>query len=104
MPNLEVGGRSVPLTDDGYLETFEDWSEDVANMLAKEEGIDLTDDHWKVIHTLQDWYKEKGELPTLRRLAKESGFKTKVLYDLFPSRPLKRAARIAGLPKPSGCG
>ncbi len=104
MPNLEVNGKTIALTDEGYLENFEDWDKDVAEALAKEEGIELTENHWKVIEVLQNKYKEKREFPTLRRLAKDSGLKTKDLYDLFPKKPLKKAARIAGLPKPSSCG
>jgi tRNA 2-thiouridine synthesizing protein E len=104
MPNLEVAGKTIPITEEGYLEKFEDWNEEVANILAKEEEIELTENHWKVIKTLQKKFEETGELPTLRRLSKESGLKTKDLYDLFPKKPLKKAAKIAGLPKPTGCG
>lgn len=105
MSMLEVNGKNIPLTDEGYLQNPEDWNRDVAEILAKEEEIvELTERHWLVIETLQNLYKEKGELPALRRLSKESGVKTKELYELFPKKPLKKAARVSGLPKPTGCG
>ena len=104
MPNLEVNGKNIAITEEGYLESFSDWDKDVALVLAKEEGIELTEKHWKVIDTLQKKFEETKELPTLRRLSKESGLKTKDMYELFPSKPLKKAAKIAGLPKPTGCG
>ncbi|MFQ5629699.1 MAG: TusE/DsrC/DsvC family sulfur relay protein, partial [bacterium] len=39
----------------------------------------------------------------IRRLKKSGGIPTKELYELFPNGPAKKAARIAGLPKPKGC-
>lgn len=105
MSVLKVNDKEIQVTDEGYLENFADWDKDVANVLAKEEEIEeLTQGHWHIIETLQKIYQEKGALPALRRLAKESGVKTKELYDLFPKKPLKKAAKIAGLPKPTGCG
>ena len=104
MSNLEVAGKSVTLTEEGYLENFADWNKDVAEALAKQENVELTDNHWKVIEALQAKYKESKTLPTLRRLSKDCEMKVKDLYDLFPERPLKKAAKLAGLPKPTGCG
>jgi TusE/DsrC/DsvC family sulfur relay protein len=104
MPNLEVAGKTIALTEEGYLENFADWSKDVAEALAKEEEIELTENHWKVIEYLQKKFEETKELPTLRRTSKDNGLKTKDMYELFPEKPLKKAAKIAGLPKPSGCG
>ncbi len=104
MSNLNVSGKSIPLTDEGFLQNPNDWDKDVAEAIAKGEEISLTDKHWNVIELLQEKYKESGELPTLRRLSKDAGLKTKDMYDLFPQKPLIKAAKIAGLPKPTGCG
>ena len=46
---------------------------------------------------------EENDAPSIRRLTKESGVPTKELYQLFPKGPAKKAAKIAGLPKPTGC-
>lgn len=97
---------SVPYArdPDGHLASRSDWNEQVATVLALEEGIDqLTDRHWAVIRFMQTAYDEKGEAPTIRRLTKESGVDTKELYALFPKGPARKAAKIAGLPKPKGC-
>ena len=48
-------------------------------------------------------FAEKGTAPSVRRLTKQSGVPTKELYALFPGGPAKKAARIAGVPKPQGC-
>lgn len=104
MTSLSVAGKAIELDADGNLAKRTDWNEEVALALAKEEGIDaLTDRHWVVIKYMQKEYDEKGDAPSIRKLTKESGVDTKELYALFPKGPAKKAARIAGLPKPKGC-
>jgi len=71
--------------------------------LAKEVGIDLTDAHWKVIEFIDKDFREKGVVPGMRRMNKVGGFATRDLYALFPEGPIKKAARIAGYPKPVSC-
>ncbi|MHB1687778.1 MAG: TusE/DsrC/DsvC family sulfur relay protein [Ignavibacteriaceae bacterium] len=89
---------------DGNLANLNDWNEEVAVELAKEEGIyELTDRHWAVIKYMKKEFEEKGGAPSIRKLTKESGVDTKELYVLFPKGPAKKAAKIAGLPKPKGC-
>ncbi len=89
---------------DGHLADFKLWNEEIAKELANEEEIQtLTDQHWKVINFLRKEYVEKNDLPTIRKITKESGVDTKELYSLFPKGPAKKAAKIAGLPKPKGC-
>ena len=86
------------------LQIRDDWNENVAEELAKEEGIDqLTDRHWIVINFMRKEFAEKGDAPSIRKLTKESGVDTKELYALFPKGPAKKSAKIAGLPKPKGC-
>lgn len=104
MSTVELLGKKVELDDDGYLKDPADWSEEMAGELAKEEGIDeLTDRHWAVVKLMRKEYLEKGDAPSIRRLTKESGVPIKELYELFPKGPAKKAARIAGIPKPTGC-
>lgn len=104
MPTKTIAGKTVEVTEEGYLVNMNDWTEDMAAELAKEEGIEtLTEAHWKVIRFLRDDYKAKGQIPTIRRLKNEGGIPTKDLYELFPEGPIKKAARIAGLPKPESC-
>jgi TusE/DsrC/DsvC family sulfur relay protein len=52
---------------------------------------------------MQKELKENGAVPTIRRMNKAGVVSTKELYDLFPGGPAKKAAKIAGLPKPVGC-
>lgn len=104
MPTKQIAGKVVELDDDGHIKNRIDWSEVLARELAKEEGIpDLTERHWAVINYMKKEFDAKGDAPSIRRLTKESGVDTKELYALFPKGPAKKAAKIAGLPKPKGC-
>ena len=103
MPVIEVNGKSVELDEDGFIVNLEEWNEDVARYLAKEEGIDeLSEDHWKLINYLKGYFAEYGIAPMVRKMTKESGYSLKEIYDLFPSGPAKGACKVAGLPKPTG--
>jgi tRNA 2-thiouridine synthesizing protein E len=104
MAEIVVNGKSLALDADGNLVNHAEWNEDVAKAFAAEEGItELTPQHWAVIHFMRKIYQAEGDAPSIRRLTKESGVDTKTLYQLFPKGPAKKAARIAGLPKPKGC-
>ena len=104
METVELVGKKFELDTDGHLKNANDWNEEVAKEFAKLEGIDeLTDRHWIVINFMRKVYQEKGDAPSIRQLNKESGVQTKELYSLFPKGPAKKAAKIAGLPKPKGC-
>ncbi|GMU96651.1 MULTISPECIES: TusE/DsrC/DsvC family sulfur relay protein [Ignavibacterium] len=104
MPVKEILGKMIEFDDDGHLKNLNEWNEEIAKELAKEEGIaELTDRHWLVINYMRQEYQKVGDAPSIRKLTKESGVDTKELYQLFPKGPAKKAAKIAGLPKPKGC-
>ena len=103
MPDMQVNGSSVEVTDEGFLMRPEDWSKEVAAVLAADAEIDLTDRHWDVIEFCRKDYDENGEAPGVRRITKVGGIPTKEMYKLFPGGPGKLAAKLAGLAKPTGC-
>jgi len=104
MATIELGGKSIDIDEDGFIQNPDDWNDAVANDLAKTEAVDdLTDAHWKVVKYIRDYYIEFGMAPMIRKLCKQTGFKLKDIYELFPSGPAKGACKIAGLPKPTGC-
>ena len=104
MPTITISDHEVELNDDGFFVDAEQWTEDMAPVLAAESDIEeLTDRHWQVLRFMRSEYFEKGTGPTVRMLGKTSGVSVKELYKLFPTGPAKTAARIAGIPKPRGC-
>jgi TusE/DsrC/DsvC family sulfur relay protein len=104
MPVFQVGSINLDIDEDGFIQEPDKWNQEVAKALAQTEGVDdLTEDHWKVVNYLRDYYLEFGIAPMIRKLCKSTGFKLKDIYDLFPSGPAKGACKVAGLPKPTGC-
>lgn len=104
MATREYAGTTIETTDDGYLVNSSEWNKDIALEIAKEEGIDeLNERHMVVVNFMREIYEKTGDGPSIRKLTKESGVPTKELYQLFPKGPAKKAARIAGIPKPKGC-
>lgn len=96
--------------EEGYLRNIGQWSRELAELIAKDEKIEMTSEHWEVINFLRDYYEEYQVAPAIRVLVKamkkqfgpEKGDQ-KYLYELFPYGPAKQACKIAGLPKPTGC-
>ncbi len=103
----EVNGKILETTDTGYLVKHEEWNDDVANVIAQGEGIELTRDHLDVIEYLRDaYFNHNGEQPNNRAMLKAMQSKwpdrkvdNKMLFDLFPGNPSKQAGKIAGLPE-----
>ncbi len=98
-----IAGVNLNLTEDGYLNDLSQWNKEIAQEIAKNEGInELTDKHWQVISWLQDQYKN-GVALSVRGVKKSGVVDIKEFYDLFPGGPLKVSTKIAGIPKPKSC-
>jgi tRNA 2-thiouridine synthesizing protein E len=95
--------KKVKFDAEGYMENPDAWTPEVAEAIAKREGITLTERSWVVINYARSEFKKVGDAPTLRNITKNSGVDTKELYSLFPGGPGKLAAKVAGLHKPTGC-
>lgn len=96
--------KKIPIDEDGFIKDPKDWCEEFVMAVANEEGIEnLTDEHWKVIKYLRDYYLQYDSCPPIRMLVKNTGFDLKKIYQLFPTGPAKGACRLAGAPKPTGC-
>ena len=103
-----VAGKEVETDDDGYL-LEPDYGEEIVNVIAAAEGIELTPRHWEVVKYMRDQYREHGHTPNFRNMLKGVNefwpeADSKALYDLFPTGPAKQGAKVAGLPQPYGKG
>ena len=104
MPTFSHGEVSIEVDEDGFMAEPDKWNEAVAAAIATTEGVEgLSEEHWKVVNYLRDYYLKFGVAPMIRKLCKETGFKLNKIYELFPSGPAKGACKVAGLPKPTGC-
>ncbi len=103
MPSTTIAGRKVDVNDEGFLTDPSEWNEDLGTELARLIGIEMTDEHWKLVHFLREDYNAMGETATLRRVSTQTGVPVKSLFALFPKKPAKKMSYVAGLPKPKGC-
>ena len=102
--SITLEGKTIEMDGDGFMLQPELWTEELAKLIAQEDGIEnLTEDHWKIINIIRANYLEKGLAPMVRVICKESGLELKQIYELFPLGPARGACRVAGLPKPEGC-
>lgn len=100
----------IELDSEGYLKDLADWSEPVALSIARSEGLDLTQSHWEIINLLRDVHREFEHTPITRvfvklmgqRLGRDKGSSLYLLRH-FPETPMRKACKIAGLPKPTNC-
>ena len=99
-----IADTAVDVDAEGFLTEPIQWSEAIAEEIARDNGIpEMTDRHWLVVRFMRERYLTTGAAPSIRALGKESGVPVKELYELFPNGPAKLAAKIGGIPKPKGC-
>lgn len=101
---------SIPRDKQGYLKSLQDWTPEIAQELAGEEGLQLSEEYLEIIEILQAFYRRYEITPNTRVLVKTvretlgSGKGTSMyLMQLFPGGAVKQGCKIAGLPKPSQC-
>jgi len=101
---LEVGGKTIETTDNGHLVNVEDWTEEVAEAIAKQEGIEMTDQHWDVVKYVRQ-ETLNGDEPNERGIMKAMGklwgrkVSSKEMYEMFPGMPSKQGLKIGGCPQ-----
>ena len=104
----EILGAEID--EEGFLLKIDDWTEEIAIVMAAEDDIELSSEHWEVINFLREYFEEYEFAPAVRILTKAIAKKlgndkgnSRYLYSLFPYGPAKQGCRFAGLPKPTGC-
>ena len=104
MPTTTIAGNEVTVDEEGFMTVYDQWNKSIGEELATLIGIsEMTADHWSVVDFLRSDFANQGETATLRRVKTIGGIPTKTLFTLFPKKPAKKMAYIAGLPKPHGC-
>ena len=106
-----VNGNVIQLSEAGWLENLDEWSEELAAQIAINEKIDeLTEEHWDIINEAREYFTDNGQVCEPRAFSKIMKKKygkdrsdQKYIYSLFPTGLIKCANKIAGLPRPKGC-
>ena len=102
MAQKTYAGATVDVNDEGYFTNPSQWTKEIAVEIAKEEGIILTDKHFAIMEYLRTRHTN-GEALSIRSINHSGVFDVKTFYQLFPGAPLKKATKIAGIPKPASC-
>ena len=102
MAQKTYAGVTVDVNEEGYLLNPSQWTKEIAVEIAKEEKLALTEQHFKVIDFIREKHA-KGETLTIRSVGNSGITDIKGFYQLFPGAPMKKAAKIAGIPKPASC-
>ena len=106
----EVNGQIIQLSEAGWLENLDEWSEGFVLAQAKIEGLVLTDEHWDVIRFLRDYFEKHRVQCEVRKMIQhfrqewgnERG-NSRYLHKIFPrGGPQKQGNRLAGLLRTKG--
>lgn len=104
----QINGKQISFGVSGWLENRETWDEDVAVEIAKSVNLELTEEHWKLIHIAREYYDEyhtccppRAFSRILRTKYGKNRSDQKFIYQLFPAGGLVQCVnKIAGLPCP----
>ena len=102
---MDTTTQFPPVDAEGYLIEPQDWNDEVAAELARQENIVLTDDHWDVLRFMREYYAERQIAVDVRHvikhLAETHGPESRnMVFDLFPYGYVKQACKIAGMKRP----
>ena len=102
MAQKVLAGVTLEVTDEGYMTNPSQWTKDIAVEIARELDITLTEQHFAIIDFLRKKHLN-GETLSIRSINHSGVLDVKTFYQLFPGAPLKKATKIAGIPKPASC-
>lgn len=102
MAQRTYAGVTVDVTDEGFMTNPSKWTKEIAVEIAKEEKIVLEDQHFAIIEFLRNRFYG-GDSLSIRSINHSGVIDVRTFYQLFPGAPLKKATKIAGLPKPANC-
>lgn len=96
--------RSQVLDQDGFLMQISNWTRETAHELAEKNDLGpLTEQHWKIIDYVREYYLKHGEGPPIVKIGRATGMTSGEICTLFPCGVARGAYRLAGLPRPTGC-
>ncbi|WP_029772645.1 TusE/DsrC/DsvC family sulfur relay protein, partial [Pseudoalteromonas sp. TB51] len=95
---LEFNNQQIDTDKQGYLLDYTLWTKELAPIIAEQENIILSEQHWEVINFVRNFYLEYNTSPAIRMLVKamakalgEDKGNSIYLYKLFPKGPAKQA-------------
>jgi TusE/DsrC/DsvC family sulfur relay protein len=105
--SLYLNDTEVEIDNEGYLLYTDDWSPELAAVIAREENMELTDKRLEIVLFVREYFEERECIPELRTLLKNLRERhgkeiatRKYVYGLFPYGYGQQACKIAGMRKP----
>lgn len=107
---VSYDGYDYPIDAQGFLLKRLTWSEGLGGKIAANDGVELTQEHWEIIHYFREYYEDYNIPPPMRMVVRvfkkafgEENANSRYLHKLFPGGPTRTASKFAGLPKPKNC-
>ena len=106
---IEVDGKVLETDEEGYLADITQWVPGVAEVMSKEDDLELTDEHWDIINFLREYYEEYQIAPAVRvrtkgvakKLGKDKGNSKYPRLAATPVCPSRLAASDHALMNPA---
>lgn len=101
MQTIKCGKKQIAVDDKGFLANQDDWNANVAQVLAKREGLKkLTAEQMTIIKFLRNYYKTFASFPILNYVCKNIHQPRECMNEQFVNP--EKAWKIAGLPPLDG--
>lgn len=102
---MDTAVQMPSIDAEGYLIEPQDWNEGLAAEFARQENIQLSDEHWMVVNFMREYFEEHQVAPDARFVIKHlnqnlEGASRNKLFELFPYGYVKQACKIAGMKRP----
>ncbi len=93
---IEWQGQKIAVDKEGFLLNQYQWSADLAEEMARREGLELSAEHWELMHYLREYYEDYDIAPPMRIMVKvmakafgSEQANSRFLHQLFPAGPAK---------------
>ncbi len=105
-----VNEEKIEIDDEGYLKDWKEWKPEVAVCMAKGDGLELEEIHWRIILLYKELFEKGGGemIPKIPKFIKELNkidnsrkWETRDISEYFPAGLAKQTIRYAGLLKPT---
>lgn len=94
------GEKPVEVDEEGFLRHMDEWNDEVADLLAADQGLTpLNSTQRDIVHYLRRYYLRNHNFPILRSVCRNVHAKSRNCITEEFIDPIK-AWKVAGLPKP----
>ncbi len=93
--------KTYSVNDNGFLLSPFDYDKNWMQVVAREEGLAITDQHEKIVFAVRSFYLSFEEFPKINQFSAVTSQDLRTIFELFPSGLSQGVCRMAGLPQPT---